>query len=74
MLVKCDNRPETVNVRVSNDDGVSVAVATRAAAVGTSQGRCTPRRDRGNEVEGRGEAEAVFLRPRQTNEIPSHLP
>jgi len=33
LLVKCDNRPETVSMKVSNEDGVSVTVATRAAAI-----------------------------------------
>jgi len=44
-LVKCDNRPGTVNMKISNEDGVSVTVTTRAAAIGTSQGRCIPSRD-----------------------------
>jgi len=26
LLVKCDNRPETVNMKISNEDGVSVTV------------------------------------------------
>jgi len=50
LLVKRDNRPETVNMKISNEDGVSVTVATRAAAIRTSQGRCTPRRDRDSKV------------------------
>ena len=45
-------------MKISNEDGVSVNAATRAAAIRTSQGRCTPRRDRDSEVDI--EAEAVF--------------
>ena len=47
-MVKCDrpNRPEAVDMKISDEDGVSVTVATGAAAVGTSQGRRIPRRDR----------------------------
>jgi len=53
LLVKCDNTPETVNMKVSNEAGVSVTVAARAAgaAIGMSQGRRIPRRDRDSEAE-----------------------
>jgi len=33
LLVKCGNRPETVNMKISNENAVSVTVATRAAAI-----------------------------------------
>jgi len=44
LLVKCDNRPETVNMKFSkgpNDDGVSVTV-DKASAIRKSQGRRIP--------------------------------
>jgi len=51
LLVKCDNKPETVNMKITNEDGGSVTVATGAATVRTSQGRRIPRQYRDCEVE-----------------------
>jgi len=38
-------------MNISNEDGVSVTVATRAATVGMRQGRQTPRQHQGSEAE-----------------------
>jgi len=59
-------------MQISNEDGVvSVTVATRAAAIGMSQGRRIPKRDRDGEVDA--EARQFLLRPRQASEILSQL-
>jgi len=47
-------------MKISNQDGVSVTVATRAAAIRTSQGRRTPRQDRGSEVEAKARPRQFF--------------
>jgi len=51
IIIIIDNRPETVNMKISNKDGVNVTVTTRAVIIVMNQGKCTPRRDRDSEVE-----------------------